>query len=108
MNALVHRDYTIPGPVRIFVLADRVEVRSPGRPPNSVDADAMRAGVHIPRNPHIYSRTAVAQLATRAGTGMLRIARLLRENSGQSFDIRISDAEVALILPRRAEPTSKP
>lgn len=100
VNALVHRDYTIPAPIRIFVLADRVEVRSPGRPPNSVDADAMRAGVHVPRNPHIYSRVAAAQLATRAGTGVLRIARLLRENSGQNVDIRISDAEVALILPR--------
>lgn len=100
VNALVHRDYTIPGPVRVFVLADRVEVRSPGRPPNSVDADSMRAGVHVPRNPHIYSRVAAAQLATRAGTGVLRIARLLREHSGQSVDIRISDAEVALILPR--------
>lgn len=100
VNALVHRDYTIPGPIRVFVLANRVEVRSPGRPPNSVNVDAMRAGVHVPRNPHIYSRVAAAQLATRAGTGVLRIVRLLRENSGQNVDIRISDAEVALILPR--------
>lgn len=102
VNGLVHRDYTIPGPVRIFVLADRVEVRSPGRPPNSVDADAMRAGVHVPRNPHIYSRVAAAQLATRAGTGILRIARLLREQSGRELGISISDAEVALVLPRAA------
>ncbi len=100
VNALVHRDYTIPGPVRIFVLADRVEVRSPGRPPNSVDAEAMRAGVHVTRNPHIYSRIADAQLGTRAGTGIRRIARLLREHSGQKLDIRISDAEVLLALPR--------
>jgi predicted HTH transcriptional regulator len=102
VNALVHRDYTIPGPVRVFVLADRVEVRSPGRPPNSVDDAAMRAGVHVPRNPHIYSRVAAAQLATRAGTGILRIARLLREQSGRELGIAISDAEVALILPRAA------
>ncbi len=100
VNALVHRDYTIQGPVRIFVLADRVEVRSPGRPPNSVDADAMRAGVHVPRNPHIYSRVAAAGLATQAGTGILRIARLLREHSGQELGISISEAEVALTLPR--------
>jgi ATP-dependent DNA helicase RecG len=100
VNALVHRDYTIPGAVRIFVLSDRVEVRSPGRPPNSVDADAMRAGVRVPRNPHIYSRVADAQLATRAGTGVRRIARLLREHSGQDLGIQISDAEVVLILPR--------
>jgi ATP-dependent DNA helicase RecG len=103
VNALVHRDYTIPGPVRIFVLADRVEVRSPGRPPSSVDADAMRAGVHVPRNPHIYSRVAAVQLATRAGTGILRIARLLREHSGGRLDIRISDAEVVLGLPRTGQ-----
>src|SRR6266496_2191370 len=100
INALVHRDYTIPGPTRIFVLADRVEVRSPGRPPNSVDVDAMRAGVHVTRNPHIYSRVADAQLATRAGTGIRRIARLLRENGNGQLGIRISEAEVALTLPR--------
>jgi len=100
VNALVHRDYTIPGPVRIFVLADRVEVRSPGRPPNSIDTDAMRAGVHVPRNPHIYSRVAAAQLGTRAGTGIARISRLLREHSGKDLGIEISEAQVVLILPR--------
>ncbi|MGH3687491.1 MAG: ATP-binding protein [Pseudonocardiaceae bacterium] len=66
VNALVHRDYTIAGPTRVFVLADRVEVRSPGRPPNSVDAEAMRVGVHVTRNPHIYSRVVAAELATHA------------------------------------------
>jgi len=100
VNALIHRDYTIPGPTRIFVLADRVEVRSPGRPPNSVDAEAMRAGVHVTRNPHIYSRVADAQLATRAGTGIRRITRLLRENGGRELGIRILDVEVTLTLPR--------
>lgn len=100
VNALVHRDYTIPGPVRIFVLDDRVEVHSPGRPPNSVDGEAMRAGVHVPRNPHIYSRIAAGQLATRASTGIRRIARLLRESNGGGPGITISDAEVVLTLPR--------
>lgn len=100
VNGLIHRDYTISSPLRLFVLTDRVEVHSPGRPPNTVDADAMRAGVHIPRNPHIYSRTAEAQLATRAGTGIRRIARLLRQAHGTELGIEISDAEVVLSLPR--------
>jgi len=104
VNALVHRDYTIPGPTRIFVLSDRVEVRSPGCPPNSVDVDAMRAGVHVTRNPHIYSRMAEAQLATRAGTGIRRISRLLREAHGTKLGIAISDAEVVLSLPRGPKP----
>ena len=100
VNALVHRDYTVAGPTRIFVLRDRVEVRSPGRPPNGVDAEAMRAGVHVTRNPHIYSRVVDAQLATRAGTGIRRISRLLREQSGGDLGIVISDVEVVLSLPR--------
>ncbi len=100
VNALVHRDYSIPGPCRIFVLADRVEVRSPGRPPNTVDAEAMRAGIHVPRNPHIYSRVVEAALATRAGTGIRRIARLLLDQGGGELGITISDAEVVLTLPR--------
>jgi len=104
VNALVHRDYTIPGSTRIFVLSDRVEVHSPGRPPNTVDADAMRAGVHVTRNPHIYSRMAEAQLATRAGTGIRRISKLLRETTGTELGIDISDAEVVLTLPRRRIP----
>jgi ATP-dependent DNA helicase RecG len=99
VNALVHRDYTIGGPVRVFVFRDRVEVHSPGRPPNSVDADAMRAGAHVPRNPHIYARVADMQLATRAGTGIRRIARLLRED-GRQLGLTVSDAEVVLTMPR--------
>jgi predicted HTH transcriptional regulator len=59
------------------------------------------AGAHVTRNPHIYSRVVDAEFATGAGTGLRRIARLLRENGGLELDIRISDAEVALILPRR-------
>ncbi|MGH3768880.1 MAG: RNA-binding domain-containing protein [Pseudonocardiaceae bacterium] len=102
VNALVHRDYTIAGPTRVFVLSDRVEVRSPGRPPNSVDAEAMRAGVHVTRNPHIYSRVVAAEFATRAGTGIRRIARLLRQANGTSLGIAISDVEVVLTLPRGA------
>ena len=104
VNAFVHRDYTIPGPTRIFVFDDRVEVRSPGRPPNTVDAEAMRAGAHVPRNPHIYSRIADLGLVTRAGSGVPRIARQLRETSGTELGITISDAMTMLILPRRPAP----
>ena len=64
----------------------------------------MRAGVHVTRNPHVDSRVVEAALATRAGTGIRRIARLLRESSGVERGIAIRDAEVVLVLPRRAGP----
>src|SRR5260221_6097563 len=34
VNALIHRDYFITAPIRIFVFADRIEIISPGSLPN--------------------------------------------------------------------------
>lgn len=100
VNAVAHRDYTIPGPIRLFVFRDRVEVHTPGKPPNTVDADAMRAGVHVPRNPHIYARLSDAGLVTGAGTGVRRIIRRVREATGQDVQIDIQPYETLLVIPR--------
>lgn len=61
----------------------------------------MRSGVHVPRNPYIYGRVMASGLATRAGSGIPRIARLLRQSSESTLGIAISDAEVVLTLTRR-------
>lgn len=102
VNAVAHRDYTIHGPVRLFVFDDRVEIHTPGRPPNTVDAEAMRAGVHVVRNPRIYSRLSDAGLVTRAGTGIRRIIRVVREATGKEVDLSVKDYELLLTLPRRS------
>jgi ATP-dependent DNA helicase RecG len=100
VNALAHRDYTVSGPIRLFVFDDRVEVHTPGKPPNTVDEGAMRAGAHVVRNPRIYARLADAGLATRAGSGVRRMVRLVREATGQDIGIAISEAEVVFVIPR--------
>lgn len=100
VNALAHRDYTVQGPVRIFVLLDRVEIHTPGRPANTVDEAAMRYGIHVVRNPAIYSRLADAGMVTGAGTGVRRMSRLVREAIGRDIEIRIRDAEVVFLIPR--------
>jgi ATP-dependent DNA helicase RecG len=50
VNTVAHRDYTIKGPVHLFIFDDRIEVHTPGRPPNTVDEEAMRFGMHVVRN----------------------------------------------------------
>jgi ATP-dependent DNA helicase RecG len=100
VNAVAHRDYTVHGPVRLFVFDDRVEIRTPGRPPNSVTAGAMRAGVHVPRNPRIYARLADAGLVTGAGTGIRRMSSLVRRATGRDIGIEVLEAELVLTLPR--------
>ncbi len=101
VNAVAHRDYTIKGPIRLFVFDDRIEIHSPGKPPNSVDRANIRVGVHVVRNPSIYARLADAGLATRAGTGVRRMIRLVRDATGQDVDIQIRDFEVLVTIPRK-------
>jgi ATP-dependent DNA helicase RecG len=51
VNALVHRDYSLAGTdISLNVFADRLEIESPGRLPNSVTLAGMRAGLRYARN----------------------------------------------------------
>ena len=51
VNALVHRDYSIAGTdVMLVIYADRLEIQSPGRLPNTVTVEGMKAGVRYARN----------------------------------------------------------
>jgi ATP-dependent DNA helicase RecG len=101
VNAVAHRDYTVHGPVRLFVFDDRIEIHTPGKAPNTVDEEAMRAGAHVVRNPHIYARLSDAGLVTRAGSGIPRIIKLVRQATGRDVIIQLRDFEVLLSIPRR-------
>jgi ATP-dependent DNA helicase RecG len=101
VNAVAHRDYTVRGPIRVFVFDDRLEFHSPGRAPNTVDEDAMRAGTHVVRNPHIYARLSDAGLVTRVGSGIPRIVRLVQQSTGKDVTILLREFEVLLSIPRK-------
>lgn len=50
VNALVHRDYFIKDSIKVFIFDDRIEMRSPGKLPNSLTVDQIRRGVRRSRN----------------------------------------------------------
>ncbi len=51
VNAIAHRDYTIVvTDIELSIYVDRLEVISPGRLPNTVTIDKMRAGYRATRN----------------------------------------------------------
>ena len=54
-NALIHRDYFVSAPVRVFVFSDRVEIISPGHLPNNLTVDNIRLGNTNARNPVLAS-----------------------------------------------------
>jgi len=37
-------------------LDDRIEIHTPGKPPNTIKEAVMRAGAHVVRNPRLYAR----------------------------------------------------
>ena len=55
-NALVHRDYSIVGTdIMLAIYSDRLEMLSPGRLPNTVTPDGMKAGMRYARNQNLVN-----------------------------------------------------
>lgn len=100
VNALAHRDYTISAPIREIVFDDRIEIRTPGALPNTVTLDSLPFGIHVLRNPMIYSMLLRIGLVTDAGSGIPRIIRLTRQATGQEPTFRQEGNEFVLSLPR--------
>ena len=99
-NALVHRDYSLSSPVRVFLFEDRLEIRSPGPLPNGVTVENARAGIHVERNPIILSLMSKLGLMTRLGTGIVPIFRLAAEKGLPEPELDERDAEFVVILYR--------
>jgi len=77
VNALVHRDYFVSAPVRVFVFDDRIEIVSPGHLPNHLTVEKILHGNTNIRNPIIASFVARGLLPYHGlGSGIAR-ARVL-------------------------------
>jgi ATP-dependent DNA helicase RecG len=73
VNALIHRDYFITAPIRLFIFDDRIEIISPGHLPNHLTIEKIRAGNSIQRNPVLASFVSKGLLPYRGlGTGIRR------------------------------------
>jgi ATP-dependent DNA helicase RecG len=54
-NALIHRDYFITAPIRIFIFGNRIEIISPGNLPNNLTIQNIKSGNSNIRNPILAS-----------------------------------------------------
>ncbi len=72
-NALIHRDYFVSAPIRLFVYGDRIELISPGHLPNHLTIQKIEAGNSNIRNPTLASFAFKGILPYRGlGTGIRR------------------------------------
>ena len=96
VNAVAHRDYSLSGSqTRLFLFRDRLEVRSPGRLPNSVTLDNIKLGVHVERNRTIATLLTQLGYMSAIGTGVPRlIIRLSRALSGREPEFELVGEEL--------------
>jgi ATP-dependent DNA helicase RecG len=73
VNALVHRDYLVSAPIRLFIFDNRIEIISPGHLPNSLTVAKIRTGNSNIRNPILVSYVAKGLLPYHGlGSGIKR------------------------------------
>lgn len=101
INAIVHRDYEIPQPIRITIFADRVEILSPGSLHWGVDKDKFLSGKASPkwRNQSFAYLFNKLQLAQSEGQGIPTIFRTMKEEGCPEPQFEIDVESVTCILP---------
>jgi len=73
VNALVHRDYLVNAPIRIFIFDNRIEIISPGHLPDNLTVEKIRTGNSNIRNPILVSYVAKGLLPYHGlGSGIKR------------------------------------
>lgn len=95
INALIHRDYFIPSTIKIFIFADRIEIISPGKLPNSLTVENIENGISIARNPILQSIAQFVLPYKGLGTGIARAKSLYQ---GISFENLTSSGQFKAII----------
>lgn len=74
VNALIHRDYMVSAPIRLFLYDNRLEIISPGHLPNNLTVEKIRNGISNIRNPILASFAAKGLLPYHGlGSGIKRV-----------------------------------
>lgn len=111
VNAVAHRDYAISGSrIRLFLLADRLELSCPGGLPNTLTLETLPYRVFT-RNQLLVSflskmaseRTGRACLESR-GEGVRRILEASEAHSGRRPEYRLHGEELLLTIPAKPSP----
>lgn len=101
VNALVHRDYTVPDPVRVVAYSDRIDIWSPGGLDPRVDpARFLRGDVRpVWRNQALAWVCIKLQLAQSEGQGIPTIQRSLADGGSAPATFELTPDSVACVLP---------
>ena len=98
VNACLHRNYAILGSrIRVFLFNDRLEIRSPGRLPNTITPEKMKYGVSYASNPILLKYMENLRYIDKLGRGIPMVYQEAQKNKkelnleemGEEFIIRL-------------------
>jgi ATP-dependent DNA helicase RecG len=95
VNALIHRDYFVLAPIRLFVFSDRIELINPGHLPNNLTIENIKNGVSNIRNPILASFASKILPYRGLGNGIRRVLQayqevlFLNDKEGNLFKVTI-------------------
>ena len=108
VNAVAHRDYTISVmDIELSIYSDRLEIISPGRLPNTVTVDKMRAGYRASRNELIKEVLRDYRYVEATGLGVPRkIIAGMRQHNGSEPDLVEEESRFIVRLWKRPQNTA--
>jgi len=77
LNAFVHADYRIHGPIMVKQFRDRIEISNPGGLPGGITPDNILRHEPVPRNPALVDALTRLRLVNRSNLGVRRMYRAL-------------------------------
>ena len=101
INAAVHRSYLDNGNIQVAIFDNRLEITSPGKLPLGQTIEKMREGYSKVRNEALAMAFSYMHLIERWGTGMLRIAKMIREASLGELEILGGETELRFNIYRK-------
>jgi len=102
INAIAHRDWTRSVDIEVTNYADRLEVISPGKMPNSMTVDKMIAGQRSPRNPLIMEILRDYAYVDSRGMGVrTKIIPLMKRDNQAVPEFEATDDYLKTVLPRK-------
>ena len=107
MNAIVHRDYSIPTFSKIALFQDRIEILSAGGLPPGGDLEEALQGRSCPRNPGLMDIFRRLGLIESSGAGIPRIYRSYEKATRKPF-FRTTKNTFLLVLPNWNHPLESP
>ena len=102
LNAFVHADYRIHGPILIKQFSDRLEISNPGGLPGGITPDNILRHEPVPRNPALVDALTRLRLVNRSNLGVRRMYQALLIE-GKEPPVIIDEGEAVRVIFRASD-----